>query len=103
VIDNIGNGGEAAYADQFDIDAFAAKSVQQNIAVRRIPKLARTHKHFFVHVQRRNRFQQIVLRFGLRSIRLDTGVTGIEYPVRSDQIHQAHPLKMTVRSKLKSR
>jgi hypothetical protein len=29
---------------------------------------------------------RIVLRFGLRLISFDTGVTGIEYPVRSDQL-----------------
>jgi hypothetical protein len=45
----------------------------------------------------------IVLRFDLRPISLDTGVTGIKYPVRPDQVHQAHPLKIPLRCKLESR
>jgi len=44
-----------------------------------------------------------VLGFGLRPISLDTGVTGIEYPIRPDQLHQAHPLKIIMRSNLESR
>ena len=43
------------------------------------------------------------LRFGFGSISLDTGVTGIKYPVRPDQLHQAHSLKVRLRSNLESR
>jgi hypothetical protein len=45
----------------------------------------------------------IVLRFCLRPISFDTGVTGIKYPVRPDQLYQAHPLKIPMRFNLESR
>jgi hypothetical protein len=40
--------------------------------------------NFYVQPPRRNRIRQIVLRIGLGSISLNTGVTGIEYPVLPD-------------------